>query len=210
MKSRIRSDRPRRSTPSSRPSWRSAACRPAAKGHVPCMSASLPPPPSARRSPAIRPAQHLSVASATVGANSATAGTNSATDVRASAETAMYHTMVMACVTVISEPLGKLTNWLVRWLDNGGSVVVRDHPLPALLQKVERLADRLEFIEMMQLSLKKPPPCRSANCCCLRAACQSGARPSGPRSSYPAQHESCFTSLVNVCAASFRPSTIVR
>ena len=47
----------------------------------------------------------------------------------------MYHTMVMACVTVISEPLGKLTNWLVRWLDNGGSVVVRDHPLPALLQK---------------------------------------------------------------------------
>jgi Phage Terminase len=52
-----------------------------------------PPPPSAR-SPAIRPAQHLSVASATVGANSATIGTNSATDVRVSAETAMQHTMV--------------------------------------------------------------------------------------------------------------------
>ena len=28
----------------------------------------------------------------------------------------MQHTMVIACVTVISEPLGKLTNWLVRWL----------------------------------------------------------------------------------------------
>lgn len=26
----------------------------------------------------------------------------------------------------------------------------------------------------------------------------------------PAQQESCFTSLVNVCAASFRPSTMVR
>jgi hypothetical protein len=66
---------------------------------------------------AIRTAQHLSVASATVGANSAT-------DVRVSAETAMQHTMVIACVTVISEPLGKLPIRLVRRLGNGGSVVV--------------------------------------------------------------------------------------
>jgi hypothetical protein len=73
---------------------------------------------------AIRTAQHLSVASATVGANSATVGTNSATDVRVSAETAMQHTMVIACVTVISEPLGKLPIRLVRRLGNGGSVVV--------------------------------------------------------------------------------------
>ena len=73
------------------------------------------------------------MASATVGANLATVGTNSATDVRVSAETEMQHTMVIACVTMISEPLGKLPNWLVRWLDNGGSVVVRDHPLLALL-----------------------------------------------------------------------------
>jgi hypothetical protein len=29
----------------------------------------------------------------------------------------MQHTMVIACVTPISEPLGNLTNWLVRWLD---------------------------------------------------------------------------------------------
>jgi len=43
--------------------------------------------------------------------------------VRVSAETAMQHTMVIARVTVISEPLGKLPNWLVRWLGNGGSVV---------------------------------------------------------------------------------------
>jgi hypothetical protein len=35
----------------------------------------------------------------------------------------MQHTMVIACVTVIFEPLGKLTNWLVRRLDNGCSVV---------------------------------------------------------------------------------------
>jgi phage portal protein BeeE len=80
------------------------------------MRASLRPPPPFARSPAIRPAQHLSAASATVGANSAT-------DVRVSAETAMQHTMVIARVTVISEPLGKLPNWLVRWLGNGGSVV---------------------------------------------------------------------------------------
>jgi hypothetical protein len=109
----------------SRPSWLSAECRPAAKGHVPCMRASLRPPPPSARSPAIRAAQHLSVASTTV-------GTNSATDVRVSAETAMQHTMVIACVTVISEPLGKLPIRLVRRLANGGSVMVRDHPLSAL------------------------------------------------------------------------------
>jgi hypothetical protein len=51
---------------------------------------------------------------------------------------------------------------------------------------------------------------RGSNCCPRRAASQSGARPSWPRPPYPAQHDSCFTSLVNVCAASFRPSTIVR
>ena len=122
----------------------------------------------------------------------------------------MQHTMVIACVTVISEPLGKLTIRLVRRLGNGGSVLLRDYPLPAPQQKPNAWQTRLEFIEMMQLSLKKPPPCRSANCCRRRAACQSGNRQSGPRSPYPAQHESCFTSLVNVCAASFRPSTIVR
>jgi hypothetical protein len=101
----------------SRPSWLSAECRPAAKGHLPCMRASLRPPPPSARSPAIRPAQHLSVASATVGADSATVGTNSATDMRVSAKTAMERTMVVACVTMISEPLGKLPNWLVRWLE---------------------------------------------------------------------------------------------
>jgi phage portal protein BeeE len=42
--------------------------------------------------------------------------------------------MVIACVTVISEPLGKLPIRLVRGLGNGGSVV-RDHPLLALLEK---------------------------------------------------------------------------
>jgi hypothetical protein len=36
-------------------------------------------------------------------------GANSAAGVRVSAETTMQHTKVMACVTVISEPLGKLT-----------------------------------------------------------------------------------------------------
>ena len=86
----------------SRPSWLSAECRPVAKGRVPCMRASLRPPPPSARSPAIRPAQHLSVASATVGADSAMVGAKSATDVRVSAETAMQH-------TVISEPIGKLT-----------------------------------------------------------------------------------------------------
>jgi hypothetical protein len=35
----------------------------------------------------------------------------------------MQHTMVIACVTVISEPLGKLPIRLVRRLGNGGSVV---------------------------------------------------------------------------------------
>jgi hypothetical protein len=29
----------------------------------------------------------------------------------------MQHPTVIACVTVISEPLGKLPNWLVRWLE---------------------------------------------------------------------------------------------
>ena len=43
--------------------------------------------------------------------------TNSATDVRVSAETAMQHTMVIVRVAVISEPLGKLTIRLVRWLE---------------------------------------------------------------------------------------------
>jgi hypothetical protein len=38
----------------------------------------------------------------------ATVGTNSATDVRVWAETAMQHPTVIACVTVISEPLGKV------------------------------------------------------------------------------------------------------
>ena len=75
----------------------------------------------------------------------ATVGTNSATDVRVSAETAMQHTMVIACVTVISEPLGKLPIRLVRRLANGGSVVVRDHPLPAPQQKPNVWQTRLEF-----------------------------------------------------------------
>jgi hypothetical protein len=104
------------------PSWLSAGCRPAAKVHVPCMRASLRPPPPFARSPAIRPAQHLSAASATVGANSAT-------DVRVSAETAMQHTRVMACHGDFRAP---------RQADR--------HPA-----KTERLADRLEFIEMMRL-----------------------------------------------------------
>jgi phage portal protein BeeE len=49
--------------------------------------------------------------------------------------------MVIACVTVISEPLGKLPIRLVRRLGNGGSVVVRDHPLPAPPAKAEGLAE---------------------------------------------------------------------
>jgi hypothetical protein len=44
----------------------------------------------------------------------------------------MQHTKVMACVMV---PLGKLTIDLVRRLDNGFSVIVRDHPLSAHLRK---------------------------------------------------------------------------
>ena len=50
---------------------------------------------------------------------SATVGANSATDVRVSAETVLQHIMVIACVTVISEPLGKLTIRLVRRLGGG-------------------------------------------------------------------------------------------
>ena len=52
-------------------------------------------------------------------ADSATVGTNSATDMRVSVETAMQHTRVIARVTVISEPLGKLTIRLVRRLGGG-------------------------------------------------------------------------------------------
>jgi phage portal protein BeeE len=70
--------------------------------------------------------------------------------VRVSAETAMEHTMVIACVTMISEPLGKLPNWLVRPLDNGGSVVVRDHPMPAFLRKPNTWQTRLGFRNMMR------------------------------------------------------------
>jgi phage portal protein BeeE len=84
-------------------------------------------------------------------------GLNSAAGVRVSAETAMQHTMAMTCVTVVSEPLGKQPNWLVRRLGNGGSVVVRDHSLPALLQKPNARRTRLEVIKMMQVSI--------AQCC---------------------------------------------
>jgi phage portal protein BeeE len=52
--------------------------------------------------------------------------------------------------TVISEPVGKLSIRLVRRLDNGGSVVARDHPLPALLRKPNTWQTRLEFRNMMR------------------------------------------------------------
>src|ERR1700736_1337393 len=42
-------------------SWLSAGCRLAAKGPVPCMRASLRPPPPSARIPAIRSTQHLGV-----------------------------------------------------------------------------------------------------------------------------------------------------
>jgi phage portal protein BeeE len=58
---------------------------------------------------------------------------------------------------IISELLGKLPIRLVRRRDNGGSMVVRDHPLPALLQKPNAWQTRLEFIKMTQLSI--------AQCC---------------------------------------------
>jgi phage portal protein BeeE len=58
--------------------------------------------------------------------------------------------MVIACVTVISAPLGKLPIRLVRRLDNGGSVVARDHPLPALLRKPNTWQTQLEFRNMMR------------------------------------------------------------
>ena len=64
----------------------------------------------------------------------------------------MQHTMVVARVTVISAPLGKLTIRLVRRLANGGSVVVRDHPLPAPQQKPNAWQTRLEFAKTMRLS----------------------------------------------------------
>jgi hypothetical protein len=57
----------------------------------------------------------------------------------------------MACVTVISESLGKLLIRLVRRLGNGGSVLVRDHPLPAPQQNPNAWQTRLEFIKVMRL-----------------------------------------------------------
>jgi phage portal protein BeeE len=65
--------------------------------------------------------------------------------------------------TVISEPVGKLFSQLVRRLDNGGLVVVRDHPLPALLQKPNAWQTRLEFIKMMQSALYRSVRVRPAS-----------------------------------------------
>ena len=59
--------------------------------------------------------------------------------------------MVIACITVISEPLGKVPIRLVRRLANGGSVVVRDYPLPAPLQKPNAWQTRLEFAKTIRL-----------------------------------------------------------
>jgi phage portal protein BeeE len=52
-------------------------------------------------------------------------------------------------VIAISKPLGKLPIRLVRRLGNGGSVV-RDHPLPALLEKPNAWQTRPEFRNMMR------------------------------------------------------------
>jgi phage portal protein BeeE len=45
--------------------------------------------------------------------------------------------------------VGKLPIRLVRRLDDGGSVVVWDHPLLVLLRKPNAWQTRLEFIEMV-------------------------------------------------------------
>ena len=78
---------------------------------------------------------------------------NSATGVPVNTITALQHTAVMACVTILAEDLAKLPLQIFRRLENGGKEPAKDHVLYALLRRPNPWQTRMEWIEMMQAAL---------------------------------------------------------
>jgi HK97 family phage portal protein len=79
----------------------------------------------------------------------------SAAGVPVNALTALQHTAVMTCVSILAEDVAKLPIGLQRRLDNGGKARVRakEHYLARLLRKPNAWQTRFEFIEMTMAAL---------------------------------------------------------
>jgi HK97 family phage portal protein len=66
----------------------------------------------------------------------------------------MQHVAVMACVSLVSEDIGKLPLRVMRRLPNGGKEPVKGHYLAPLLRKPNDYQNRFEFVEMMQSAVE--------------------------------------------------------
>jgi len=77
----------------------------------------------------------------------------SASGVSVTSMSAMQHTAVMACVSVLSEDVAKLPVGVFRRTKGGGKVVATDHELHRLLLRPNAWQTRMEWLEMMQASL---------------------------------------------------------
>ena len=67
--------------------------------------------------------------------------------------TAMRHTAVMACVSILAGDVAKIPLDVYRRKENGGKEVITDHYLHRLLRAPNNWQDGLEFKEMLQASL---------------------------------------------------------
>jgi HK97 family phage portal protein len=67
--------------------------------------------------------------------------------------TAMRHTAVMACVSILAGDVAKIPLDVYRRLGNGGKEAIADHYLHRLLREPNNWQDGFEFKEMLQASL---------------------------------------------------------
>ena len=67
--------------------------------------------------------------------------------------TALAHTVVMACTSILSEDVAKLRPDVWRRLPNGGKEPAKEHWLYQLLRRPNAWQTRFEFFEMMQAAL---------------------------------------------------------
>jgi HK97 family phage portal protein len=79
-------------------------------------------------------------------------GQTSASGIVVSEMEAMRDVVTMACVSIRAADLAKLPVHVKRWKKNGGSEIVRDHPLAQLLRKPNRDQTKFEFFEQMQVA----------------------------------------------------------
>lgn len=77
----------------------------------------------------------------------------SSSGVAVSSLSALQHTAVMACVTILSEDFAKLPLRLWKRLPKGGKEPGKDHPLYNLLRRPNAWQTRFEFTEMLQAAL---------------------------------------------------------